>query len=531
MAKTEAPGADVPDFGEQYDAVIVGAGIGGLTCGALLAKYGAKVLIVERHTSPGGFVSGFERKGYSFQIPRIVGGCGPNGNVTRLMDYLGIRLDFKRVEPMMRFVYPDLDVSVPSDVDEYAETLKDAFQPQTSNINEYFKTLKSLDGAMDFAMMRRPMSFGTAMRMAAYPFTAPRFLSYMLGKTTYQKMLDKHFSDDRLKSVMSTPWTFMGCPPWELSALAMTGMFNSFSGGAYIPEGGYQAMADAFAKAFTDNGGTLMLGYEATAITTERARVTGVETMPRMKVASEVVVSDIDSKRTFIKLVGRENFSTSFLEKTDELPVSITGLVVHLGMRKRLPDEFAGGPIFVQPSYDQAEMLEEVGVRDRYPDPAKIRWSMMAPSMSDESLAPEGCSSIDITVPAVPYRFMNRWGVEPGGLRGPKYEEIKEKYAELAVRAAGLAFPDLVSDVEAFDVATPVSYERYTMAIDGCWYDSAPTPRQAIAKRPGPRTAVKGLMITGSKTVLGGGIYPSILSGLLTADSAARGAFADLFRR
>lgn len=529
MTETGAPATGTPDFGEHFDAVIVGAGIGGLTCGALLAKSGYKVLIVERHTRPGGFVASYERKGYSFQVPRIVGGCGPNGDLTRVMDHLGIRLDFKKVDPLMRFIYPEHDISVPSDMDEYAEVLKDAFQPQTTNINDYFQALSSLDKAMDFSMMRRPMSFGTMMRMAGYPFTAPRLLSYMTAGTTFQKMLDKFFTDDRLKSVISTPWTFMGCPPWELSALAMVGMLNSFREGAYVPVGGYQAMADAFAKSFTDNGGTLMFGYEATAINTEKARVTGVETVPRMKLETEVVVSDADSKRTFIKLVGHENFSATFLEKTDDGPVSMTGVVVHLGLQKRLPEGFGGGPIFVQPSYDQHDMLEAVSVRDRYPDPAMIRWSIMAPSLSDASLAPEGKTSMDISIPAVPYRFMSRWGVEPGGVRGPKYAGIKEKYAEVAVKAVGTLFPDLISDVEAFDVSTPVTFERYSMAIDGCWYDSAPVPAQALSKRPGPRTNVKGLLMTGSKSVLGGGIYPSILSGLLTADAATKGAFGPLF--
>ena len=74
MAEQGAPAGVTPDFGEHYDAVIVGAGIGGLTCGALLAKEGANVLIVERHSKPGGYVTAYERKGYSFQVPHLMGG-------------------------------------------------------------------------------------------------------------------------------------------------------------------------------------------------------------------------------------------------------------------------------------------------------------------------------------------------------------------------------------------------------------------------------------------------------------------------
>jgi len=529
MAEGDAPSAAAPEFGEHYDVVIVGAGIGGLTCGALLAKEGANVLIVERHDKPGGYVTSYERKGYQFQVPSIVGGCGPGGDLTRVMEYLGIRLDFQKVEPMMRFIYPDHDISVPGSLDEYAEVLKEEFQPQTTHVNAFFKELRSLAKGMDMRMVRRPLGFSGFMRGMAYPFTSPKMLSCMVSGTSFQKILDKHFTDDRLKTVISTPWPFLGCPPWELSALSMVGMLKSYDGGGYVPVGGFQLLSDAFAKSFTDSGGTLLTGREVTSINTEKGRVSEVEMVPRARVLTDVVVSDADSKRTFIKLLDRENFSTAFLDRTEEAPVSMSGLVIHLGLGKKVDDEFASGPVFFQPSYDDREMLEEIGVRDRYPDGEKIRWGLMAPSMADPSLAPEGKTCLDIVVPNVPYNFMRRWGVEQGGIRGDKYQGIKEKYAEVAVDAVSRVFPGLIGSVEAYDISTPVTYERYTMAIDGCWYDTAPAGKYAMSRRPGPKTTVKGLFITGSKSVLGGGVYPSIMSGVIAADSVTRGGMGDLF--
>ena len=528
MADGDAPGAAAPDFGEHYDVVIVGAGIGGLACGALLAKYGANVLIIERHTRPGGFVTSYERKGFQFQVPSIIGGCGPGGDLTRVIDHLGIRLDFEQVEPLMRFVYPEHDITVPTDTDQYADILKENFQPQTTNINAYFKALKTIGKGLDIRMMRRPLGFPGIMRGLAYPVTAPQVFSYMVSGTTYGKMLDKYFSDEQIKMIVATPWPFLGCPPWELSALAMVAMLRSYAGGAYVPVGGYQAFADAFAKSFTDSGGTLLLGHEVTSINTDNGRVCEVETVPRSRVLTEMVVSDADSKSTFLRLLDRENFTSTFLEKTDEGPVSMTGLVIHLGLGKKAGAEFGGGPLFFQPSYDEREMLDEIGVKDRYPDSDKIRWGMMLPSTIDPSLAPAGKTSIDVVIPNVPYNFMRRWGVEEGGIRGEAYRSIKEKYAEVAVDAVTRAFPGLISDVKAYDISTPITYERYTMAIDGCWYDSAQTGRQFGARRPGPKTPVKGLYMTGSKSVLGGGVYPSILSGVLAADSVTGGAMGEL---
>ncbi|MBU1669658.1 MAG: NAD(P)/FAD-dependent oxidoreductase [Actinobacteria bacterium] len=526
----------VPDFGEHFDAVIIGAGMGGLVCGALLAKAGRKVIIIERHDKPGGYVTSYDRKGYRFQVPHIMGGCGQGGPLTRLFDHLGVRTEFKQVDPFMRFIYPEHDISMGSDIEAYKDALKDGFQPQTESINRFFAAMASVQKGLDERMMRKPMAAGDMLLKIAYPVLHPRMLGYMVSGTTFQKVLDKYLGDDRLKTVVSTPWPFLGAPPWELSALSMMGMLKSFADGAYVPVGGYQVLADDLAKAFTDAGGTFLLGHEATAVNTERSpgpttarKVSEVETHPRARVACDVVVSDADSKRTFLKLLDRENFSSTFLERIDEGPVSMTGFVIHLGMAREVPEGLAEGVTFVQPSYEEQETLDEHGVMDRYPDPAKLRFSLMAHSITDDSLAPPGKTCLDVLVPAVPYRFMRRWGAEPGGVRGEKYQEIKEKYAEVVTEAVRLAFPDLIGNVEAYDISTPITYERYTMAVDGCWYDSAPVPSQTLGRRPGPRTPLRGLFVTGSKSVLGGGIYASALSGLIAADSVLKGRLRNLY--
>ena len=67
------------------------------------------------------------------------------------------------------------------------------------------------------------------------------------------------------------------------------------------------------------------------------------------------------------------------------------------------------------------------------------------------------------------------------------------------------------------------------MAADGCWYDCALVPGQAMGRRPGPRTPMRGLYVTGAKSVMGGGIYASFMSGLLAADSVLKGSLGHLF--
>lgn len=530
MESEEEARAPSADFGEHHDVVVVGGGVGGLTCGALLAKEGLDVLLVERHKRPGGYVTSYERNGYEFQVPHLVCGCGPSGLVTRVMNHLGAEVDFKRVEPFHRYVYPEHDITVRSDIEDYKETLKENFQPQTADIERFFKTVESLLAGMDLKMMRRPLGASTIMRSLVYPFLHPGFLRYMWGGVTLERMLDGCFSNDRLKAVVATPWPYLGSPPWELSALAFAGMLGYFSGGAYFPVGGYQGLSDALADSFVENGGTLLLDHEVTSINTEQGRISEVEIVPRVKVATETVVSDVDTRRTFLRLVDRENFSGSFLDRIEAQRLSMSGFVIHLGMARVPDEEFGCGSIFFQPSYDHRETYGALTATRDFPDPESISWTVMVHSMQDPGLAPEGGSCMDVLVPAVPYDFMGRWGVEEGGRRGEAYRSTKEKYAEAVVESVSRVFPGLIGDVEAYDVSTPISFERYTMAVDGCWGDSAACPGQYLDKRTGPNTPLRGLYVTGSKSVLGGGILPSILGGVLAADSVVRGNLGKLFQ-
>lgn len=512
-----------------YDVIIVGAGIGGLACGALLAKEGLAVLAIDRQDRPGGYVTAYDRKGFSFEVPHLVGGAGPGGDLTRVMDHLGIRLEFVDIEPYHRYVYPDHDIDVSSDAAAYLETLKDNFQPQTSNLNGLFATIARVQDALEPGMFR---GSGGALRRLALAVRSPRAHWYQWRGATFRKLLDEYVTDERLKTVLATPWPCLGAPPWEVSALSMVAMMKSFSGGAQFPLGGYRAFSEAFTAAFVDNGGTLLMGDEVLKINVSEGRVATVDTRDRTAIRTNAVVSDVDTKRTFLHLIDRENFTRGFLERVEEMRATVSGFAIHLGMAKEVEDARLGyGMVFVRPTYDERENLAAVGSVEEFPDPASIGYSMMVHSMQDPGLAPDGGACLDILVPGVPYHFMDRWGVEPGGEKGKRYQHLKEKYAEVVVDAVRLAFPGFVDRVQAYDLTTPVTYELYTMATDGCWFDSAPVPDAALSKRLGPDTPIAGLYLTGSKSVLGGGIYGSVMNGLLAADALLEGRFDNVFAR
>ena len=510
-------------YDERYDAVIVGAGLGGLTSGALLAKAGLRVLIIERQERPGGFATSFERNGFTFQVPQFAFGCSTNSTARSILDHLGVDVTFKPVDPYHRYIYPEHDLSIGTGLDSLEERLKEQFVPKTADIKSFFEHIAKVSQLADARALRHPYSPGSV-------FKSTRVATEMAKGRTFRDVLDRTFEDERLKSIMCTAWPCAGSPPWEISATAMMVQLSRMAQGAYFPAGGFSALSDALTDAYLGFGGSMLLGYEVTSINTEGGRASGVETHPRSKVFCSSVISDADSKRTLIKLVDRENFTGPFVERVDANPISITGLCVNLGLESRVDRSGIGpGTIFYQPSYDLRAMVEALSKPTQFPYPGTFAWMLTAHSLVEPSLAPTGCSSLSITVPAVPYGFKRRWGVESGGVRGDRYKEIKEQYAEIVVKSVSQVFPDLIKDVRAYDVCSPITYERYTMALDGCWSDNSQVPKQTLFLRPGPTTALKGLYMAGSKSATGGGVGPTIVSGLLAADCVLKGKFKELF--
>ena len=78
---------------KEYDAIVIGAGLGGLVCGATLAKEGWSTLVLEKHARPGGYCTSFSRKGFTFDVPECTGSCGPDGDVGRIISYMGLNED------------------------------------------------------------------------------------------------------------------------------------------------------------------------------------------------------------------------------------------------------------------------------------------------------------------------------------------------------------------------------------------------------------------------------------------------------
>ena len=111
-------------FDEIYDVVVIGAGIGGLTCGAYLAKKGKKVKVVEQHSVPGGYCTAFSRKGFKFDAAVVrVTGCEEGGALYRVLRTLETEMDFFKIDPLYHVPLPGESLVMTRDVDQFIQGL------------------------------------------------------------------------------------------------------------------------------------------------------------------------------------------------------------------------------------------------------------------------------------------------------------------------------------------------------------------------------------------------------------------------
>lgn len=463
---------------------------------------------------PGGYCTSFNRKGFTFDSAvHYVQGAGGNGWLCQILRDLGVEaeLEFIRLDPIYRLIYPNKSISIPADLNEYIAWLSLEFPNEKKGIVRLFDTIvKSMA-----ELPRLPTSLGI-WDLVSFPFRFP--LTYKSSKITFAEMMADFITDQRLKSIISSGWLCVGLPPSKVSAFQMSGyIYSAHVLGCYYPKGGAQAFAEALATALRRHGGVLQLKTDVTKILVEKNRVTGVQTSDGREIGAKCVVSNADAKETFLNLVGREKLSRRFAERLDKMEPSMTCFLVWLGTdldpRSKGINE---SEIVYYSSYDNDEIygkLFDGGFEEAY--------LVGIPSFIDPDLAPQGRHIVSILYP-VSYDFEKKWRTD-NGKRGEEYRTLKEELKDQLVKTVERIIPGLSEHIVTSEAATPLTLERYTRNYKGAAYGWAHGPSQTGRNRLQPTTPIKGLYLAGHWTVPGTSTAVAAVSGRRTAEIIMKG--------
>jgi len=305
----------------------------------------------------------------------------------------------------------------------------------------------------------------------------------------------------------------------RVSALYMIAMLMSYhTGGAWYPKGGFQNLSNALAENFKEYGGTIKTMTEVEKIIIRDQAAVGVMTNKGEEFLAKNIVSNSDTKNTFLNLFERDSVPNKVHQKVRNYKQSVSGFVVHLVVNMQIPESLSCGCVMYFPSFDTEEhqfSLWEKGQMEVDVDTMGL--GMAVSTFKDKEMVPEGKHVLDLIYMPAPYEYFKRDTKE-------EYIKLKEDISERMIKAAENLIPDLGKHIIVKDVSTPLTYERYTGATEGGWYDIDCSPKQAIMGRIRNKTPVRGLYLTGAKTFPGSGMFGSIQAGLFTADSILRGS-------
>ncbi len=485
------------EYPGRYDAIVIGAGIGGLFCSNLLARGGMKVLLLERHYMLGGFCSTFRRKGFVFDAAThfypLLG--NPATLTGKLVRELGVPTKWIKMDPVDQFHLPGLPVfSVPSEFGPYVEKLKEWFPEERERIDSYFSELRQ---AYMYGLLYyfRGVANDQIERLEKYS---------MAGK------LDEHFRDPRLKILLMGDAPHWGSSPDRTSYVFDAMLRLSYFLGNYYPEGSSQKFADDLGRVLVEKGGKILKCAEVYRILAENGKCKGVRVRTISKREPEefefeapVIVSNADALHTYRDLMAEEYRSTWMLEHLKSQKPTFACFLTHIGLRGMDPEQLAAAEGYYWNECDTSDIMKNV-------------FKIFIPTHFDPAIAPPGCQTLIVQRPS-PVKFDTAedssagnsgaenwtpedWSVHKAQLEGRTMERLRQ------------VLPGIEDRIVIKCSATAMTSFRFTNNWQGGMLGWEMSPQQLGANRLPVFTPIDGLYLTGHWTQPGGGITPVIVS-------------------
>jgi len=421
----------------RYDVILIGAGIAGLVCGNFLCKKGYKILICEQSRSPGGYVSGFKRRGFYFDAG--IQSFASSGVVFPILEEFKLRDKIQFVKVDFRLVGSKFDVKVDS-IQNVACAIKNANPGNEKGIQSYFEEI--------FQVIEKIKRQEDIENLKQY-----------YSNISAEELARKHFKNYRSIKYLSQ----MGYR--GISALTAIWMWFSFLYDYWYPVGGMQNFANILAKNIENQGGFISYNTGVYEIIVSHGKAIGVITLNGKRIDSNYVVSCCDLKQTFGELIKKNHIDTSRKREIQSAKVSESFVTVYLGVdidQDTMRSYMNAHHIFYIPDYDLVD-LNNLDDLDLY---KKSYIEITAPSVVNSTFAPEGESTIILQALAN-YDWMDMWGLHSNKRDKKRYLYLKEKAGNELISTAENVIFGLSEKIIVKEIATPLTHERYTKNSKG----------------------------------------------------------------
>jgi len=468
----------------DYDAIIVGAGIGGIVAGCYLARSGLKTLIIEKDTIPGGYCRTISKDGFSWNLSLYsLRGCQEGGPFHSILTDLGLsdRIQFHHFTDSYQIISPRGIFTLSQDLEKTLTQAGRLAPDCEKNLGLLIDRIIQFGFAKDYAWLR---------------------------DKTFQQVLNEYALASQIVSALSAPlMVSLGLPPNKISALFAFMKYQTvLRDGVFLPKGGARFFVETLLERFLALGGVFLPETEVVELIGNNAIATGVRTDESEEFNALHIISNADASHTFLDLLGLARLPEKLKTKLNNSTATLSAFLLFVGKEraKALP----GGCEPRHRIWSDCPDLNNFyyGLeRDGFESTAGKLLGVIAHSQIEPSFAPKGCEALSLFVPAPK-------------LSGWRHENNKDAIAEKLILNAKNIYPDIDSSLMVKVIKSPSDLNFMTGNREGAIGGWEATIAQTGFGRLKNRTPIKNLYLAGHWSRPGASILNSAISGRAAAE-------------
>jgi len=490
----------------MYDAVVIGSGHNGLVAAGYLARAGRNVLILERRDTIGGACAteelfpGFRFSSCSFMLYAL------HPKIVRDMELQKYGFELFDVQPHEFRPFPDgRHLIFWRNAERNAEAIRPFSMKDAENYprwHDFWERAYSITRPFG---LTPPPSLADLLQRARE--TGSEQLFETLLTTCHADLVDEFFESEHVKGAVvhagdhGNPYVVGSSFP----SAFLPGDVDTEIRIVGIVKGGMGSITAAMAEYVQSEGASIRTGCEVRRVIVEQGAAKGVELSSGEEIRSELVVSNADPKRTFLKLVDAEHLTDDFRSQVARLKTEIAYLKFHAAMDE-LPDFSAYlGPdydpritarVWISPSVDYVQRAW-ADARAGRPSQDPVM-SIQIPSVYDDTICPAGKHVLSIFSEYAPVQ-----------LSSGTWDDRRQEVGEALIDSVSAYAPNFRQAIREWMLLTPLDIERRVYLTDGNIHHLDQVPGQMFSRRPLPgwaeyKTPIDGLWLCGAGTHPGG---------------------------